>query len=199
MRLYWVVAAGGVISLKAAELDSAHFNVQQYKILTTKVLSTNPPSPDFSQYTGTNIVIAHLVKAASELQLQYQAAGYPGVSVAIAADRITNGVVTMNVFRALTPQILISGKRYPPSSMVLPGQLATSETAPGAKGSSNAPAKPGAPQTTSTPKGFLVRAYEITGDTLLSTNVLMGIFATRVGTNVTVADIMQAASDLQME
>ena len=44
-----------------------------------------------------------------------------------------------------------------------------------------------------------MRAYEIDGDTLLSTNTLMGIFGHHVGTNVTVAEIMQAAADLQTE
>ena len=42
-------------------------------------------------------------------------------------------------------------------------------------------------------------AYEIRGDTLLSTNTLMSIFAKRTGTNVALSDITQAASDLQME
>jgi hemolysin activation/secretion protein len=46
---------------------------------------------------------------------------------------------------------------------------------------------------------FVVRAYEIRGDTLLSTNTLMSIFAKRTGTNVALSDITQAASDLQME
>ena len=190
MGLCLVVAAGGVTSLKAAELDSACFNVQQYIVLATKVLSTNQPKADLSQYTGTNVAVAELVQAASDLQLQYAAAGSPGVSVAIAADRITNGIVTLNVFRALTPQILVSGKRYTNSLPAIAAALAASR----GESSTNAPAK--SPARAS---GFVVRAYEIIGDTLLSTNTLMGIFAKRVGTNVTVADIKQAASDLQME
>jgi hemolysin activation/secretion protein len=120
--------------------------------------------------------------------LAYSAEGYTNLSVAIAQDRITNGVVTMNLFRGLVPQILISGKRYANTNADL--ALARPPTTT---------PKPSSPPKTNAPPGFLVRAYEITGDTLLSTNTLMSIFAKRTGTNVTVNDILQAASDMQME
>ena len=201
--VWGIVAFGYVCCLSAAEF-AQRFNVQQYVVKSAKLLSTNMPSPDFSAYTGANIGVAEIVKAASELQSQYGEAGYPGVSVSIALDRITNGVVTLNVFRALVPQILISGKRYP----IEPGSAFAASRTPSppsvatrrpAAGAGTETARSATPEPAHPPRGILVRAYEITGDTLLSTNTLMGIFAKRVGTNVTVADIMQAAADLQTE
>jgi hemolysin activation/secretion protein len=190
-----VVASGW--NLKASELDPVHFNVQQYVIRATRVLSTNMSKPDLSEYTGTNVSVAQLVKAASDLQAEYEAAGLAGVSVAIALDRITNGVVTLNAFRALVPQILVSGKQYPAEPHA---GLAATRPSSSAAAQANRPTAPGGKQpTTNAPPGFLVRAYEIHGDTLLSTNTLTGIFGKHVGTNVTVAEIMQAAADLQTE
>src|SRR6185369_6077253 len=52
---------------------------------------------------------------------------------------------------------------------------------------------------TNAPPGFLVQAYEIHGDTLLNTEQLTKVLEKHTGTNVTVADILKAGSDLQME
>jgi hemolysin activation/secretion protein len=177
----------------ASNLDTNRFNVQSYILRSAKMLSTNVIRPELSYYTGTNIGVAELVKAASEVQSQYEAAGVVSVSVAIASDQITNGVVTLNVFRALTPQILISGKRYPPEA----GSVIARSTS--AAGAAVAQSATSAAHKTNTPPGFLVRAYEIHGDTLLTTKTLTGIFGKHVGTNITVADIMAAAADLQTE
>jgi hemolysin activation/secretion protein len=196
-----IVALGLSFDLSAAESDSTHFEVQQYVVKGSGVLFTNLPKSDFAAYTGPNVGVTQIVGAASELQAQYEAAGFPGVSVATALERITNGIVTLNVFRGLHPQILISGRQYPALQREL--QVA-GQPGPGAKTVSTAKtaagpaAKSSGTNSPATPK-FVVRAYEITGDTLLSTNTLMGIFGKRVGTNVTIADITQGASDLQSE
>jgi len=162
------------------EPDAPHFDVQNYVVKGGAALSSNTVSSLLAKYTGTNLSLPDLVKAASDVQSAYRAEGYTNLSVAIAQDRITNGLVTVNLFRGLAPQILISGKRYanPNPELAIARPLA---------GKTNAPQR------------FVVSAYEITGDTLLSTNTLMSIFAKRTGTNVTVNDILQAASDMQME
>jgi hemolysin activation/secretion protein len=56
----------------------------------------------------------------------------------------------------------------------------------------NAPAK------TNASPHFAVRGYEIHGDTLLSTETLRSILAKYTGTNVSLTEIMSAASDLQL-
>jgi hemolysin activation/secretion protein len=76
------------------------------------LLSTNTLTPLLSKYTGTNVSLEEIVQAASDLQLEYRNQGYPEVSVAIAQQQITNGIVTMNVFRGAFSQILVSGTRY---------------------------------------------------------------------------------------
>lgn len=178
-------------ALLASDFDAARFDVRQYTIRAAKPLSAAGVKLDLSPYTGTNVTVAELVKAASDLQANFEVAGVTNVSVAIAKDQITNGVVTLNVFRALAPQILISGTRFPPNPTLALGRSGPAERNPDS--GSNKRSKP------AVQPGIVVRAYEIDGDTLLSTNTLMGIFAHHVGTNVTVAEIMQAAADLQSE
>jgi hemolysin activation/secretion protein len=160
-----------------------NFLVKSYIVNGGAALSSNTVNTILSKYTGTNLGLADLAQAASDLQSAYGDAGYTNLSVAIAQDRITNGVVTMNLFRGVVPQILISGKRY--TNSIAPPLTAVAKSANQAK--------------TNAPPGFLVRAYEITGDTLLSTNTLMSIFANRTGTNVTIKDILAAASEMQDE
>ena len=46
---------------------------------------------------------------------------------------------------------------------------------------------------------FNVRAYAVKSNTLLSTNILTRIFSKHTGTNVSLDEIMKAASDLQLE
>src|SRR5262249_51255816 len=135
----------------------------------------------------------------SEVQSSFRAQGLTNVSVSVAPDRIIDGVATLNVFRTPVPQILVAGKRYRnfkddgvvalqsiPLSNALATAVASSDT--------NAPAA----KTNAVPH-FPVLHYEITGDTLLTTDMLMTVLAKHTGTNMTIADILKAASELQLE
>jgi hemolysin activation/secretion protein/AraC-like DNA-binding protein len=96
-----------------AESNAApHFNVRAYAVKSNTLLSTNILTDIFSKYTGTNVSLDEIVKAASDLQLEYRNQGYPTMCIAIAQQQITNGTVTMSVFPMAFPQILVSGKRY---------------------------------------------------------------------------------------
>jgi hemolysin activation/secretion protein/AraC-like DNA-binding protein len=96
-----------------AESNAAlHFNVRAYAVKSNTLLSTNILTRIFSKCTGTNVSLDEIVKAASDLQLEYRNQGHPTMSIAIAQQQITNGTVTMNVFPMAFPQILVSGKRY---------------------------------------------------------------------------------------
>jgi hemolysin activation/secretion protein/AraC-like DNA-binding protein len=88
------------------------FNVQAYAVKSNTSLSTNILADIFSKYTGTNVSLDEIVKAASDLQLEYRKQGYPTMSITIAQQQITNGTVTMNVFPMASPQIWLSGKHY---------------------------------------------------------------------------------------
>ncbi len=88
--------------------------------------------PILSKYTGTNVSLIDIVKAAAALQSEYGKEGYPTPSVAIAREQITNSVVTMHVFQAALPQIVVSGVRFssPTNNAELPSWSPPIETIP---------------------------------------------------------------------
>ena len=88
-----------------------HFNVRAYVVEGSPLLSTNTLAPIFSKYTGTNISLDEIVKAASALQLEYHSQGYLAVSVAFVPEQITGGIVTFNVAQTAIPQIVVAGER----------------------------------------------------------------------------------------
>jgi hemolysin activation/secretion protein len=163
------------------------FDVRAYVIKRDPLVFTNAPALTLSEYAGTNVGLGRVAQAAKELLFEYQKQGYTRANISIAQELITNGIVTLNVYQGVFPQILISGK---PCFDARDGGAAAMLAAA-------APAA-AAVKTNASPR-FNVIAYEIRGDTLLSTNTLMSIFAKRTGTNVALSDITQAASDMQME
>ncbi len=163
-------------------------------------------APLFSKYTGTNVSEEELVQAASSLQEEYRDRGYPTMIISISLKRISNGIVTMNVFQGVIPQILVSGERYVISDkgvVIAANDLSTLEIAI-ATGAMNTNAPPSSPNANSTadtnsvPK-FAVTSYLITGNTLLSPETLKSIFMKHMGTNIVVGDILNAGLELQKE
>ncbi len=170
---------------------ASRFDVRAYIIECNPLVFTNRLASTLAAYTGTNVGLERIVQAASVLLSEYQRSGYPKANISIAQERITNGIVTMHVYQGAFPQVLISGK-----PCLSPGDTAAASIlAAAAARATNAPA---VVKTNAEPR-FTVRAYEIRGDTLLSDDTLMSIFAKRTGTNVALSDITQAASELQME
>src|SRR5262245_54380307 len=160
----------------AAEPDTnnlviATFVVTNYQVRGNIRIATNVIDSILSKHTGTNVTELGLVNAASELLLENRSLGYPPISIAIAQQWITNGVVTLNVFKG-NLQVLLSGRCY---SLPKPAEK------------TNAPVR------------IPVKNYEIAGDTLLSLESLTAVFSKYTGTNITVDDIVKAASDLQLE
>jgi len=108
-----LVASPANNATTTAESDAAPgFSVQAYAVKSNTLLSSNILTRIFSKYTGTNVSLDEIVKAASDLQLEYRNQGYSTMNIAIAQQQITNGTVTMNVFPAALPQIWVSGSRY---------------------------------------------------------------------------------------
>jgi hemolysin activation/secretion protein len=176
----------------AAGTSSApHFDIREYVIKRDPLIFSNAPAATLGNYTGANVGLDRIVQAAAALLLEYKQQGYPRANISIAQELITNGIVTMHVFQGVSLQVLISGRPCFSSGDAGAAELLAA-VAPAA---TNATA---AVKTNAVPR-FSVIAYEIRGDTLLSTNTLMSIFAKRTGTNVALSDITQAASDLQME
>ena len=99
-------------TVPTADHSAPGFNVQAYAVKSNTMLSTNILARVFAPYTGPHVSLDEMVNAASDLQTEYGDQGYPTMSVAIAPQQITNGMVTVSVFQAALPMILVSGKRY---------------------------------------------------------------------------------------
>jgi hemolysin activation/secretion protein len=172
---------------------ASRFNVHAYVVEGDKALTTNAPTGVLSRFTGTNIGLAEIIRAASDLQLEYRNRGYGTISVSIAQQRITNGIVTLNVFQGLQPQILISGRRYSTNDLaILAAQLASNVA-------TNAATNVSATVQTNVEPHFNLRGYVVEGNTLLSTNVVQAILLKYTGTNVSLPEILKGASELQLE
>jgi len=98
------------------------YEVDTYNVQGGPKISMDVVFPLLSKYTGTNVSLEKIVEAAEALQAEYHKEGYTNTSVAIPRDQITNGIVTMNIFQAALPQIVVSGVRYlsPTNSLELP-------------------------------------------------------------------------------
>jgi hemolysin activation/secretion protein len=96
--------------------DVARFNIQGYLVNDPTLGSPTNVVPMLSTYTGTNLGVDEIVRAASDLQAEYAKNGHPSVGIAIGAQEMTNGIVTMHVFQSAVPQIRIAGQRYVCSS-----------------------------------------------------------------------------------
>jgi hemolysin activation/secretion protein len=93
--------------------DSPRYNVIGYTVEGNPMLTTNVLINVFAKYAGPDVSLEDIVRAAGDLQAAYREQGYPSTSIAIAPDQITNGIVTLNVFQSVIPQILVAGRRYP--------------------------------------------------------------------------------------
>ncbi|MBU6410003.1 MAG: hypothetical protein KGR98_06415 [Verrucomicrobia bacterium] len=109
----WLAAITPARSAAGATADSErHFNVQAYVVEGNPILPSSAFKPVLSKHIGPDISAAEIVQAATDVQAAYRKHGYPDVSVAVAPDEISNGVVILSVFQAPLPQIVVSGQRY---------------------------------------------------------------------------------------
>ncbi len=66
----------------------------------------------FEKHTGTNITIADILKAASDLQLEYRDRGYPTVAVSIPQQQLTNAMVKITVFEGRISSVKVINNHY---------------------------------------------------------------------------------------
>ena len=181
--------------------------MRAYAVKGYPLLATNVPAPAFfAQHAGTNLTLNDIAHAASALQRQYRDQGHTNVIIALAPEQISDGIVTLTVFRGRFAQILVSGKQYPDS----PGETGRGEevaTTQSIHSEAESADSTRAPQSTNVAPArvakaishFQIRAYAIHGETLLSTETLTSIFSKYTGTNITVGDIVKAGEELQLE
>jgi hemolysin activation/secretion protein len=199
--------AAGICISQAAELsarpvrelftnDTRQFLIAGYHIKGDPGLTNSALVAGLDRFSSTSATVIDIAKAASALQAACQQAGHTNVTISVGMDEITNGIISMYVFHGLIPQLLIDGRRCAFEQVDLAPTVAATQQTPAKAGATNAPASSNA--ATNNP-GFPVRAYEIRGDTLLSTNTLLSILEKYTGTNITVGEIVKAGTDLQLE
>jgi len=91
---------------------TTRFNIRAYAIHGNPALPATELGVICSPYTGTNLNLEDIGRAVSAVQAEYRRQGYATLSFAVAPLQITNGQVTIHVFQAASPQILIAGQRY---------------------------------------------------------------------------------------
>jgi hemolysin activation/secretion protein len=187
----------------AAEPAATNYFVSTYVVSGYQVPPTNTGMAILSKYTGRNVGLEGLVKAACELQSDYRSRGYTNVSISVAPERITNGRVMLHAFRAPSGDILVSGKAFPKPKDLLPPEGGAPANNLAGQGTQTGPSesaalKPAAARANPTPH-FAVKAFEVKGDTLLSTETLNAVLARHTGTNVALTNIVEAVADLQKE
>lgn len=208
MLMLCVFFQGGSIHLYATESvqesKAAYHDVQGYAVEGGAGLNTNSLSRILAPYTGAKVSLESIVEAAAAVQAECRKQGLPPMSVAIAEQRITSGIVPMYLFQGVTPQILISGRRYLSSGekaelAAAKARELAARTNSAAISSTNAAetASAGAPEKAS-PK-FAVKKILVFGNTLLSSETIKAVILPHMGTNVTVDDILKAATELQKE
>jgi len=101
------VASPGTAAVNA----TPHYYVRGYTV-EGLLLSTNILTPLFSKYTGPDVRLEKIEKAAADLQSAYRDQGYPAVSVAFVPEQISDGIVTFNVAQTVISQIVVAGECY---------------------------------------------------------------------------------------
>jgi hemolysin activation/secretion protein len=111
--LFCLMTGMGVNFARAqATNQPPHFNVTGYVVSDNALLPSNNWDAVLSKYTGANVSLDDIVKAATQLQGAYRDRGCTNASIAVSPDQIANGIVTLNVFQTVIPQVVVSGVRY---------------------------------------------------------------------------------------
>ena len=173
------------------------YHIQSYVIDGKPLLGTNVLAALFAKYTGTNISLEQIVRAAADLQLAYYNQGSLTMNIVIAPRRITNGVVTLSVFPGAIGQIVVAGNRYFVSKDGV--HIAANSSADEAL--ATLPQKPAvAATTTNVGPHFAVEKYIVMGNTVLPPEVISKSLTnvpSAFGTNVTIDGIRSAVAGLQ--
>jgi len=88
------------------------FDVKAFVVKCDRLIFTNTPTSMLSEFTGTNVGLERIVRAASTVLSEFQRNGYARANISIAQEMITNGIVTMHVYQGAFPQVLISGRPF---------------------------------------------------------------------------------------
>jgi hemolysin activation/secretion protein len=106
---------------KAQELALAtnHLNLVGYEVVGNDLLSDETLESIFSKHVGTNVPLASVFDAQKELVLEYRNRGYDTVNVVRPPQRITNGILRLEVVEGTLAAINVVSNRYYSSNNVM--------------------------------------------------------------------------------
>jgi hemolysin activation/secretion protein len=169
------VAAGYAFSepaALAAPFVEVTYRVSGYKIRGNTALELEAAGSPFTNAIGSAVPLASICKALASLRQSYYERGYIHASVGLSEQRLTNGVVVIDVIEG-TPL----GSPLSASVQALPPGTANS----------NRPAA----------ATFEVRHFEVAGNTVLAPENIERILTPATGPAVTLEAIRKAAAALQ--
>ncbi len=88
------------------------FRVSHYDVYGNTVLSQAQIEGVLSHHTGEELGIEDLKKGLGELQLLYRNYGYPSIYVSLPPQKITNGVVRVDVVEGKLSNIKVEGNKW---------------------------------------------------------------------------------------
>ena len=123
-------AANAAVTASASTSTSTNapaaqrLSVKQYEVVGNTLLPEAVVKSATSDYTGDSIDFATLRKALASLQLAYRGRGFATVSVTLPQQKLTNGIVRIQVVEGRITEIRVEGNRWFSSNNVrsaLPG------------------------------------------------------------------------------
>ena len=88
------------------------FSVSRYEVAGNTVLSQAQIDSVLTNHTGPAISIADLRKGLGELQLLYRNFGYPTIYASLPQQKITNGVVRVDIIEGKLSRVKVEGNRW---------------------------------------------------------------------------------------
>jgi hemolysin activation/secretion protein len=98
---------------------SPRIPVEAYEVNGNDLLSDDVMQSILSKYTGTNVSFDDIGNMLKELTLEYRDRGFDTVSVTTPVQRITNGIIKIQVFEGTLASIKITGNHYYSSNNIM--------------------------------------------------------------------------------
>lgn len=172
--LCWLLVSCWVPGLSghAGPLADREYEITHYELRGNTALDPETVRNLFAQAVGPAVSLSCICRALASLRQAYQERGYSQVAVALPEQRLTGGIVFIDVVEGDSPQ--------PSVHASAPRRSATTADP-------NHPASP----------TFEVRRFEVTGDTLLGPAEVGRILGAATGPSVTLDEVRKAAISLQ--
>jgi hemolysin activation/secretion protein/AraC-like DNA-binding protein len=107
-------------SLAAAwAAEPAGFKVSRYDVVGNTVLETNLLDKTLVPYTGEHVTLDQIRKGLTQLQLAYRDRGFVTVKVGLPQQRLTNGIVRVQVIEGRLAEIIVVKNHYFSSNNVM--------------------------------------------------------------------------------